>query len=113
MTKQATTYVNAQRLHAACKRFLEKRESIIAEKKKALVEKVMQERWFDLCFCKPHSEEEAISLDYFKQEVLWIKNRGSYNAHIVEQLQALCVLGHPSEINITQEQAHILRDYWE
>lgn len=113
MTKQATTFVDAQRLHAACKRYLDRRENIIAEKKKALLEQVMQERWLELFMRKPRSEEEAMSLDYFHEKVMWIEARGSHWADIVEQLQALCVLGHPSHINITQEQAHLLKEYWE
>ncbi len=60
MSKQATTLVDAQRLHAACKRYLDRRENIIAEKKKALLEQVMQERWLELFMRKPRSEEEAI-----------------------------------------------------
>lgn len=113
MSKQATTFVDAQRLHAACKRYLDRRENIIAKKKKALLEQVMQERWLKLFMRKPRSEEEAMSLDYFQKEMGWIESSGWYWANIVEELKALCVLGHPSHPTITQEQANLLKEYWE
>ena len=113
MTKQATTFVDAQRLHAACSRYLERRENIIAEKKKALLEQVMQERWLKLFMRKPRSEEEAMSLKYFQEEMMWFEDRGRYWTMIVEELQNLCVLGYPSDITITQEQAKPLKEYWE
>lgn len=105
--------LSADKVHKACDKFLDARAKRIKEEREELIVQAMQGRKY--FFGPKRDREEAI--EYCKQDgfiPMWdeIAISGNYWANKIRDLQALAALADRGTINVDQEIAPILYQFW-